>query len=115
MNTDRLKYDISGACFALYNDGLSKFVSGMVGRCYGGCGGHIVRSAALLRANISEAAVDELARASSLNKIASDELLSAVIIMSGGTIGSYSGFINSPWLRWLPGTVLVHQAKGLYR
>ena len=114
VNTDKLKYDINGACFAIFNDGLSKFVSGSTGACYGGCGGHIVRSAALLRANITADAVGELSRASYNKRLASDELLSAVILMSGGTIGPYGGFMNTPWLRWLPGSLVVHQAKGLY-
>ena len=113
VNIGRLKYDINGACLGFYNVGLSRFITGAVGACYGGCGGHIVRSAALLRANITAAAVGELFRATFDKSVASDELLSAVIFMSNGTMGPYGGFMNTPWLRWLPGTIVVHEAKGL--
>ena len=84
-------------------------------QCYGGCGGAVVRSSALLRANLTEANVGVLLRATDNNGIiASDELLSAVILMSGGTIGRYYGFTDHPWLRWIPGFVVVHQEKSLY-
>ena len=108
-----LHYDINGECWHWYNAGMAMFLSGSRWQCYGGYGGNVVRSSALLRSNLTEANVGVVLRANN-GIIASDELLSAIILMSGGTIGRYNGFTNHPWLRWIPGVVVVHQAKSLY-
>lgn len=113
INTEGLIYDINGECKAHFNEGLANFVRPPVSNCYGGCGGMVVRSSRLLRANISTAMVDSLIKASDKHNIASDELLSAVILLAGGTIGPMEGYFES---NYYLGTnpVVQHQAKALY-
>ena len=107
IDTDKLKYDINGLCTAPYVAGLAKYVKHA---CYGGSGGMIVNSSRLISANYTTERVEDLMRARGTDTIASDELLSAVILLNGGTIGTYDGY--SEWT-WRPGMVTQH-SKFLY-
>jgi len=113
INTEALLYDINGQCIGHMDKGLAKLVRPRGSDCYGGCGGMVVRSSRLLSANISTAMVDSLIQASSRHNIASDELLSAVVLLAGGTIGPMEGYFES---NYYLGThpVVQHQAKSLY-
>ena len=109
IDTDQLKYDINGMCYNNYAPGLAKRLKY---GCYGACGGMIVNSSRLLSANRTTELVGELIAidARGAGNIASDELLAAVIILNGGTIGPYDGFTDKIYR---PGMVTQHY-KFLY-
>lgn len=109
-----LRYDVSGACNAHYRPEYSLILTNQTASpvCYGGCGGHFVNSTKLL--NISQARMHQLITRllAVYSPIASDELLSAVILHDGGTIGPYPGFYET---FKTGGTVKTeHQMKWLY-
>lgn len=89
-----LRYDISGTCWALYSPGQAAVLRNRTEnfRCYGGYGGHFVNSSRLL--GLSAARMPQLIAEmlAARSPIASDELLSAVVLDDGGTIGYYPGY-----------------------
>jgi len=89
---EALRYDISGTCWAYYRAEYSVIIKNQTGHCYGGYGGHFVNSSRLLglSSKCFRPLITELLAA--YNPIASDELLSAVILQDGGTIGYYTGY-----------------------
>ena len=113
IKTDDLKYDVNSDCTHFFNTGLANWLRphswGWV--CYGGAGGAIIRSSRLLASNYTIQRVAEIMHASDREDIASDELISAIILMSGGTIGSYEGFTK---YIYRPGIMVQHEAKSLY-
>ena len=87
-----LRYDISGTCWAIYKREYGAIIKNETSLCYGGYGGHFINSSRLLGLSASRyrpLIADLLA---AFSPIASDELLSAVILQDGGTIGYYTGF-----------------------
>ena len=87
-----LRYDISGTCWAIYKPEYGAIIKNETSLCYGGYGGHFINSSRLLGLSASRyrpLIADLLA---AFSPIASDELLSAVILQDGGTIGYYTGF-----------------------
>ena len=113
IETDNLLYDINSQCVHPLNEALVKVINphGHANVCYHGGGGSIIRSSGLLASNYSEERVSELLYAYGNTSIASDELLSAIILMNGGTIGPYKGFTE---FSYKPGIRVQHQAKSLY-
>lgn len=87
-----LRYDISGTCWAIYRPEYSTIVWNQTGRCYGGYGGHFINSSRLL--GLSDSRIRTLITdlLAVYSPISSDELLSAVILQDGGTIGYYTGY-----------------------
>lgn len=110
-----LHYDISGTCWASYRPEYSAVIgnhSKGQQTCYGGYGGHFVNSSRLLglsSGSVRQLITDLLAVHS---PIASDELLSAVVLDDGGTIGYYTGYYDK--LQGVGHFKTQHQMKWLY-
>lgn len=110
-----LLYDISGTCWARYRPEYAAVLQNRTGStsvCYGGYGGHFVNSSRLL--GLSSDRVRSLVTLllAAHSPIASDELLSAVVLRDGGTIGYYPGYYEK-----LHGSGPIrteHQMKWLY-
>ena len=111
IDTRQFKYDINAHCRQYFEKKIADFIRpGGNGRvCYSGCGGSVIRSSGLLSANRTVERVAEIIRAKSPDPLGSDELLSAVILLHGGTIGSYRGYTELPFL---PGMVVQHYKYG---
>lgn len=111
-----LRYDISGACRAIYRPEYAAIIkknqSDASAVCYGGFGGQFVNSSRLLglsQTRVHQMIVQMLAVYS---PVASDELLSAVVLDDGGTIGYYSGYYET--LKTRDTVKTEHQMKWLY-
>ena len=98
-----LQYDICGSIRPEYSTAYDKIIKAAMPHDgseskenkrlhYGGFGGHFINSSRLigLRDEKMLPLISDLLR--SYSPIASDELLSAVILQDGGRIGTYSGF-----------------------
>lgn len=109
-----LLYDISGACRAIYRPEYAAIIRNQTTSplCYGGFGGQFVNSSRLL--GLSQARVSQLITRmlAVYSPIASDELLSAVVLNDGGTIGYYTGYYET--LRTNDVVKTEHQMKWLY-
>lgn len=109
-----LLYDISGACRAIYRPEYAAIIRNQTTSplCYGGFGGQFVNSSRLL--GLSQARVSQLIKRmlAVYSPIASDELLSAVVLNDGGTIGYYTGYYET--LRTNDVVKTEHQMKWLY-
>ena len=110
-----LLYDISGTCWASYRPEYTAVIWNHSKRqqtCYGGYGGHLVNSSRLL--GLSSASVHQLITdlLAAHSPIASDELLSAVVLVDGGTIGYYAGYYEK--LQGVGHFKTQHQMKWLY-
>ena len=87
-----LRYDISGTCWAIYKPEYGAIIKNQSRLCYVGYGGHFINSSRLLGLSVSRYRSMVLDLLAAYAPIASDELLSAVILQDGGTIGYYTGF-----------------------
>jgi hypothetical protein len=108
VNTEQLAYDMNGQCIAKYDE----IVWGHTppGKCYGGCGGFILRGSFLRGMQVDERYIHTMLEKIK-RPIASDELLSALFFRSNGTIGDSSAFAE----RMTSNPVIVHQIKNFYR
>ena len=104
IGTSELSYDINSKCDAHFAAPLGALVSK---GCYAPCGGSVLRSSRLLSANRTRARVGEIMQ----HTTASDQLLSATVLMGGGGIGAYGGY-SETW--WRFGVVILHHAKYAY-
>jgi hypothetical protein len=114
METRELRFDVSGTCWATYR---REYAAILNKSCYGAYGGHYLNGSRLLTLSNDAVSIliDKLLAAHS--PIASDELLSAIVIQHGGTIGYYEGYREFSGPFWLNGNgwiKTVHQAKWLY-
>lgn len=111
VDTRKLNYDINAHCSSYFDRKLADFVNPLAHGwvCYSGCGGSIIRSSRLLSANRTVDRVAEIMQHIEGDSVASDVLLSAVILLNGGTIGPYTGYTE--WA-WLPGMVTQHYKVG---
>jgi hypothetical protein len=108
IRTSELSYDINSKCDAHFAVPLGALVSkSKGGMCYAPCGGSVLRSSRLLSANRTLAGVSEIMK----HTTASDQLLSATVLMGGGGIGAYGGY-SETW--WRFGVVILHHAKYAY-
>jgi hypothetical protein len=97
-----LLYDISGHCLLRFSKEHSNVIlahsSSTVYRnatCYGGSGGSFVNSSRLI--GLGDYSASRLALLADLTAggyIASDMIISAVILQDGGTIGRYKGYYD---------------------
>jgi hypothetical protein len=120
VNHADLVFDISGTCWAKYRSEYSKAILQMApshqaflnATCYGGYGGHFVNSSRLLglQMNLVQRLIKLLLESHS--PIASDELLSAVILQEGGSIGYYAGYYE--YTKGHSALKTLHQMKWLY-
>jgi hypothetical protein len=118
-----LSYDINGQCWLSFDKEHSNIIQqyslarGVYAdaSCYGASGGSIINSSRLLGINTSDQHVlaflqDMMARG---GDIASDLLISSVILQYGGTIGPYSGYYDFVVVgHGIPKT--IHKMKILY-
>lgn len=103
--TDSLRYDLNGRCDAKYN-----WPGGATpGPCYGGCGGMIFNAGFLRSMRVDPAYIQRIL-AQKRDFMASDELISAVMYQSNGTIGNMPEFLEY----MTPYPIVVHQMKGFY-
>jgi len=108
VNFSALKHDMNGQCVARYDESAWGDVA--PGACYGGYGGFILKGQFLKeRLRIDRAYIGKIL-AQLKRPVASDELLSAMLARSNGTIGSYAGYAE----RMGESPVIVHQMKGFY-
>lgn len=114
VSEEDLHYDISGTCWAWYRPEYAAVLKNRTkhNRCYGGYGGHFVDSSRLL--GLSDTRMPQLIKEmlAARSPIASDELLSAVILDDGGTIGYYKGYYEK--LTGIGPFKTHHQMKSLY-
>ena len=104
--TKQLAFDLNGECSAQYNPGWDYLTPGP---CFGGCGGSILRGPFLRRMRVDQPFVRAIL--AQINRsVASDELLSAMVYHSNGTLGNSAyfsqGMIASPGI--------VHGFKSFY-
>jgi hypothetical protein len=118
-----LSYDINGQCWLLFDKEHSKAIQqyslarGVYAdaSCYGASGGSIINNSRLLGINTSDQYTiafmqDMMARG---GVIASDLLISSLILQKGGTIGPYSGYYDFVVVGYgVPKT--IHKMKILY-
>ena len=125
VKQDELWYDISGTCWGTYRRGCHEAIvadsAGPVfrnGTCYGGYGGHYVNSSRLLGL-VDWPAMRGLIRDMLLaenGNLASDMILSALVLQNGGTIGEYPGYYEWEGRSTAGGenTKTWHRMKWLY-
>jgi hypothetical protein len=123
VHLERLHYDMNGVCQHM-GPPLAPFLRPLYGeertRCYGGAGGTILRTSSLLKRpyhnNETGAFLDvlfEKATTTTREYLASDEILSAVVVYVGGTIGRMYGYADGMRDQTKP-LMVRHQMKQLY-
>ena len=108
---DALVFDITGRCRAVYRQEYAKVLHRA---CYGGYGGHFVNSSRLLGLQTQQTSTIISALLKAHAPIASDELLSAVILRNGGSIGEYDGYYEPFTTGGSGDWITMHQMKLLY-
>ncbi len=109
-------YDIIGRCHS-YGGEMLNFMRANTNlddhSCYAASGGNVIYSAMLHRAeNITDSFIDAMYNATTRGYLASDEVLSAVILKAGGTIGRMNGYADSMFTT--EDLVVRHDMKMLY-
>lgn len=108
LNVADLGYDMNGQCIALFDTRVWR-PHVIPGHCYGGCGGFVLRSSFLLAMPVDFEYIGKVL-AILERPIASDELLSALLLRANGTIG----FIPDYAEKMTSSPVIVHQMKQFY-
>ena len=106
INTTRLTDDMNGQCIAKYG---AVWGNAVPGSCYGGYGGFVLRASFLRHMRVNTSYIHEILLALG-RPVASDELLSALLLRSNGTIGRISDYAE----QMTSTPVIVHQMKDFY-
>ena len=118
IDLNTLRYVINGDCLAAFSGGLASIVQGP----YAACGGNLLRSS-FLRNQMPNWEHDLQVLFDTQSILASDQILSALVILAHGTIGSFPGFgIGDIWnkqdeevtLQRMAGKTVVHKMKSRY-
>ena len=100
---DNLQYDLNGSVCEHFNNNIRKRIIFDTRfrylkyrhNFYGGCGGSFVSKRIIQKFSV-EKWVTKLEKYSDLTSLGSDQVLSLMTILAGGTIGPYAGFVE-PW------------------
>lgn len=108
LNVADLRYDMNGQCIATFDTKVWR-PHAIPGKCYGGYGGFVLRSSFLMKMPVDGGYIGSIL-AMLKRPIASDELLSALLLRANGTIGSIPDYAQ----QMTPEPVIVHQMKHFY-
>jgi len=111
INTSALHYDMNGQCIAQYSKAWDNLLHIPGENCYGGYGGFVLKASflrSMTKMHMEEAInaiLKEIKR-----PVASDELLSALLLRANGTIGRIADYKE----KMTQEPVIVHQMKAFY-